>query len=134
MIDLMVSLHDQPPEELACQSFDPWLDQIALPVVIAGLGGGRPGENLAGLDGSISTHWRALPLLYATAPDETITFVEEVAAPNRIKKVLKTYEPFKRILYQNRGEKIRALFDRDALPKTEKAIRNRIKRRKLWMR
>ena len=134
MIELMVSLRDRPPEELACQSFDPWLDQIALPVVIAGLGGGRPGDNLDGLDGNLSLHWRALPLLYGTAPDGIIDFIEEIAAPNKVKKVLKAYEPFKRLLYQSRGHKVRALFDQKALPKTEKAIRNRIKRNNLWMR
>lgn len=134
MIELMVSLRDDPPEALACQSFNPWLDQIALPVVIAALGGGRPGESLDGLDGALSIHWRALPLLYATSSDRTIRFLEDITAPNKIKKVLKAYEPFKRILYQNRGSRIRALFDRQSLPKAEKAIRNRIKREKLWMR
>ncbi len=43
MIELMVSLRDDPPTELASQSLFPWLDQIALPVVVTGLGGGRPG-------------------------------------------------------------------------------------------
>jgi hypothetical protein len=57
-----------------------------------------------------------------------------VAAPNRIKKVLKQYEPIKRMVYQNRGQKVRALFDRDHLPRREQAIRNRIKKAGFWMR
>ena len=61
-------------------------------------------------------------------------FFEDLAAPNKVKKVLKEYEPFKRLTYQKRGHKVRALFDQNALPKTEKAIRNRIKRNRLWMR
>ena len=134
MIELMTSLRDDPPDELACQSFDPWLDQVALPIVIASFGGGRPGPELDGLDGNISFHWRALPLLYAKASDATITFLEEVAQPNRIKKVLKQYEPFKRMIYQGRGQKVRNLFDREHLPNSEKVLRNRIKRAKLWMR
>lgn len=134
MIDLMVRLRSKTPAELACQSLDPWLDQIALPAVITALGGGRPGPELSGLDGDISNHWRTLPLLYARASDATIAFIEEIAAPNKIKKVLKEYEPFKRIIYQGRGEKIRALFDRNDLPKNEKVIRNKIKRNNLWMR
>lgn len=134
MIALMTSVRDDPPDELACQSLDPWLDQIALPVVIAGLGGGRPGPELEGLDGEMSLHWRALPLLYAKAEDKTIAFLEDITGPNRIKKVLKQYEPFKRMIYQGRGHKVRTLFDRAHLPRAEKVIRNRIKRAKLWMR
>jgi hypothetical protein len=134
MIELMVSLRDDPPHELSCQSLDPWLDQIALPAVVTGLGGGRPGPELCGLDGGVTLHWRALPLLYAKAPEETIAMFEDLTAPNRIKKVLKLYDPFKRIIYQGRGRKIRALFDRNELPRHEKAIRNRIKRARLWSR
>ena len=32
---------DRPPEELVCQTMQPWLDQVALPLVIHALGGGR---------------------------------------------------------------------------------------------
>lgn len=134
MIDLMVSLRDNTPKELASQSLTPWLDQIALPAVIAGLGGGRPDDSCAGLDNGWTMHYRTLPLLYAKAPDETLTLLEEVTAPNRIKKVLKEYDPFKRMIYQKRGAKVRLLFDRNAMPPNEKAIRNRIKRANLWMR
>jgi len=134
MLRLMTSLKKDTPPELASQSLDPWLDQIALPVVIASLGGGRPGPELNGLDGGISLHWRALPLLYAKADNATLAFLEDITRPNRIKKVLKQYEPFKRMIYQGRGQKVRDLFDRDRLPKAERVIRNRIKRAKLWMR
>ena len=58
----------------------------------------------------------------------------EIARPNRIKKVLKAHEPFRRMIYQNRGDKVRALFDRSRLPPSEKIIRNRIRRAGLWMR
>lgn len=134
MIDLMTSLRDDRPDALACQSLDPWLDQIALPAVIAGLGGGRPEGDALALDGDVALHWRALPLLYAKAPDSTVEFLETTVAPNKIKKVLKQYEPFKRMIYQGRGARVRALFDQTNLPPAEKAIRNRIKREKLWMR
>ena len=134
MIRTMTSLRDDPLAELTCQSIYPWLDQIALPLVIAELGGGRPGPDLNGLDGDISLHWRALPLLFARASDERIALLKDIARPNRIKKVLKAYDPFKRMIYQNRGQKVRDLFDRDRLPLREQAIRNRIKRERLWMR
>ena len=35
-------------------------------------------------------------------------------APNKIKKLLKEYEPIKRMVYQGRGHKVRALFDQEA--------------------
>ena len=65
---------DAPLPELAAQELYPWLDQIALPLVIHSFGGGRPGPELAPLDGAATCHYRALPLLYATAPDATIAF------------------------------------------------------------
>ena len=52
--------------------------------------------------------------------------LESVTAPNKVKKWLKQYEPFKRMIYQGRGRKVRTLFDQTALPRKEKAIRNRI--------
>ena len=130
----MTSLRDRTPPELASQALYPWLDQIALPAVIAALGGGRPGPDLAGLDGDVTRHWRVMPLFYATATDAAVEALEEIAAPNRVKKVLKRHPPFRKMIYQGKGRKVRALFDRDALPSREQVIRNRIKREKLWMR
>jgi len=48
--------------------------------------------------------------------------------------VLKSYDPMKRMIYQGRGRKVRALFDRDNLPRKEQAIRNAIRREGFWMR
>tara|TARA_Y100000815_G_scaffold36416_1_gene30145 strand:- start:385 stop:990 length:606 start_codon:yes stop_codon:yes gene_type:complete len=127
-------IRDDPPEALVCQSFDPWLDQIALPLVIHALGGGRPGPELAGLDGDVTCHWRVLPLLFARESDRVVDVLKEVSAPNRIKKVLKEYEPFKRMIFQNKGDKARALFDRSDLPPREQMIRNRLKKNNLWLR
>lgn len=134
MLAVMKSLRDDPMEELASQSLFPWLDQIALPVVISALGGGRPDASLDGLDGSISNHWRALPLFYAQATDEQLAFFEDLTKPNKIKRILKAYEPFRRMIYQRRGTRVRALFDQNNLPKKEQSIRARIKRNRLWMR
>ena len=134
MIEVMTGIRDDPPPELACQALYPWLDQIALPLVIADLGGGRPGPELDGLDGEISLHWRAMPLFYAKASDDRLAKLQDVVRPNKIKKVLKNHEPFRRMIYQNRGQKVRALFDQANLPNAEKAIRNKIKRERLWMR
>lgn len=128
------SIEEDPPEVLVCQPLHPWLDQIALPLVIHALGGGRPGPGLAGLDGAVSCHWRTLPLLYARESDAVVAMLEEVCAPNPVKKVMKAYEPFKRLVYQGKGAKIRAMFDRRDLPRREAMIRNRIKEAGLWLR
>ncbi|GAA6162969.1 hypothetical protein NBRC116590_06730 [Pelagimonas sp. KU-00592-HH] len=122
------------PSELVCQSLDPWLDQVALPLVIHSLGGGRDALPEGYLDGDVTCHYRLFPLLYARESDRVVEVLEEVASPNKIKKVLKQYEPMKRMIYQGRGEKVRALFDRDHLPRKEQAIRNTIKRNGFWMR
>lgn len=128
------SVRDGPPPELVGQSLDPWLDQIVLPLVIHSFGGGRDALPAGYLDGETSCHYRLFPLLYARESDRVVELLHEIAAPNRIKKVLKTYEPIKRMVYQGRGEKVRALFDRENLPRREQAIRNRIKKEGFWMR
>jgi hypothetical protein len=38
------------------------------------------------------------------------------------------------MIYQGRGAKVRAMFDRDNLPVREQAIRNQIKSKGFWMR
>jgi hypothetical protein len=133
-LDYALAIRDDPPETLVCQSLDPWLDQVALPLVIHSFGGGRPGKALAGLDGDLTCHWRVLSLLYAREGDRAVEVLEEVSAPNRIKKVLKAYEPIKRLVYQGRGRTAREMFDRRALPRREQTIRNRLKAEGLWYR
>ena len=53
---------------------------------------------------------------------------------DELKKVLKRYEPMRRMIYQGRGRKVRALFSHDALPKREAALRKRIRQAGFWMR
>lgn len=134
LLEAMLMVRDDPPPELVCQPIYPWLDQIALPLVVHGLGGGRPGPDPARLDGDIACHWRVLPLAYARESDHVIDTLEAAAAPNRIKRVLKKYDPMKRMIFQGRGRKARGLFDRTALPRREQAIRNKLKREGYWMR
>lgn len=128
------AIRDKPPEVLCAQEIYPWLDQIALPLVIHALGGGRDALPAGLLDGSISCHYRMFPLLYAQESDHVIATLEEVARPHKIKKVLKAHAPIKRNVYQGRGAKVRALFDQDYLPRREAQIRNRIKSNGFWMR
>jgi len=133
-LDYALTIRDDAPRELVCQELDPWLDQIALPLVIHRLGGGRDTLPAGLLDGRVTCHYRLLPMLYARESDRVVEVLEEIAQPNRIKKVLKQYEPIKRMVFQGRGQKVRAMFDRDNLPPREQAIRNQIKREGFWMR
>ncbi|MFK7869945.1 MAG: hypothetical protein AB8B58_11965 [Roseobacter sp.] len=129
-----LTIRDTPPTELCAQTLDPWLDQIALPLVIHKLGGGRDALPQGYLDGTVSCHYRNFPMLYARESDATIDQLEAICAPNRLKKVLKEYEPIKRNVYHGRGTKVRVLFDQSNLPRREAMIRNRIKAAGFWMR
>ena len=108
--------------------------QVALPLVIHGLGGGRDALPRGFQDGTHTCHYRLMPLLLARESDHVVDTLREVAAPNKIKKVLKEYTPFKRMIYQERGQMVRDMFDRDNLPRKEGQIRNRIKSAGLWER
>jgi len=129
-----VAIRDDRPAELVCQSLDPWLDQVALPLVIHSLGGGRDTLEPGWLDGTHSCHYRVLPLLYARESDSVVETLERITAPNKVKKVLKAYEPMKRMIFQGKGHKARELFDQANLPRREQQIRNTLKREKLWLR
>lgn len=129
-----LAIRDDPPVELSAQVFDPWLDQIALPLVIHSLGGGRDALPEGFLDGDVSCHYRFLPLLYARESAHVIDVLETVTAPNKLKKLLKGSEAIKRTVYQKRGHKVRALFDQNNLPRREQAIRNQIKKNGFWIR
>ena len=123
-----------PGPELACQSLDPWLDQVALPLVIHALGGGRPGPDLDGLDGALTCHWRILPLFFARESDAAVAAMQATAADPKVQAILTQYQPFRKMLYKGQGQEVRALFDRTNLPRKEQAIRNAIKRAGLWVR
>lgn len=133
-LEYALAIRDDPPVELCAQVFDPWLDQIALPLVIHALGGGRDTLPDGLLDGEVTCHYRFFPLLYARESDRAVEVLETVTAPNRLKKILKGSNAIKRTVYQGRGHKVRALFDRDHLPRREQMIRNQIKKNGFWIR
>lgn len=128
------TIRDDPPRELAGQKLDPWLDQVALPLVIHALGGGRPGPELSGLDGDVTCHWRMLPLLYARESDRAVALVEEIARIPEIAAALQGWAPWQRMVIDGDGHRARALFDRAALPGEERIIRKRLRESGLWMR
>ena len=133
-LDYARTIRDDTPPALAAQELYPWLDQIALPLVIHALGGGRPGPELAGMDGDVTCHYRSLPLLYARESDLAVQVLEEVAGQKELRRVLRDHEPIRELVYKNRGRKIREMFDRADLPRREQAIRGRIREAGLWLR
>ena len=128
------SIRDNPLPELAAQELYPWLDQIALPLVIQSLGGGRPGPELGGMDGDVTCHYRHLPLLYARESDLAVEVLEAVAKDQPLRKILRDYDPVKLMVYQNKGRKARELFDRADLPRREQMLRGPLKEAGLWLR
>ncbi|MEE9429126.1 MAG: hypothetical protein V3V25_13370 [Paracoccaceae bacterium] len=133
-LEYALEIKSNPGEALAAQSLNPWLDQIALPLVIHSLGGSRQAMPSGFLDGATTCHYRTFPLLYARENDAVVNVLHEVLQPNKLKKVLKEYDPIKRMVYQARGQKVRDLFDQENLPKREQMIRNQIRKAGHWMR
>ena len=132
--DMALSIRDDPPAELTGQALYPWLDQIALPLVIHALGGGRDTLPQGLLDGAVSCHYRTLPLLYAREEDAVVNTLEALAARPDLRSVLEGYPPMAQVLYGGLGARARALFDRaDPLPR-EQAYRTQLKRAGLWLR
>lgn len=127
-------IRDHTPPAVIIQDLYPWLDQIALPLVIHSFGGGRPTAALAGLDGDVTCHYRFLPLLYARESDRAVEVLEALAKDRNFRPILRDYEPIRQMVYQNKGQKARALFDRNNLPPREQSIRRILKENGLWMR
>ncbi|MDO5620629.1 MAG: hypothetical protein Q4G24_04080 [Paracoccus sp. (in: a-proteobacteria)] len=128
------AVRNHPGEVLAAQNLYPWLDQIVLPLVIHSFGGGRPGPELAGLDGDVTLHYRMLPLFYALAPQKALDTLEALAEDKSIRRLLRDWEPAKKLILQGKGlKKLRPLFEGQPLPRREMPIRQKIKANKLWL-
>lgn len=128
------AIRDTAPPELAAQEIYPWLDQIALPLVIHSLGSGRPGPDLDGMDGDVTCHYRNLSLLYARESDRAVQVLEEVAGQKDLRRILRDHEPARLMIYQNRGRKAREMFDRTQMPTREQPVRAALKKAELWYR
>lgn len=128
------AIQRNPPPALAGQSLTPWLDQVALPLVIHALGGGRPGAGVAGLDGHITCHWRTLPLFYARASTEQLDLLHQISAAPRLRAVLETYPPFAQMIYGGKGQAARALAAKLPQPQDERTLRIALRAAGLWLR
>ena len=132
--DWAVAVRDDPGEALACQSLDPWLDQIVLPLVIHSLGGGRPGPELAGMDGTVTCHWRRLSLLYARESDRAVAEIEALAALPEIAPLIDGWEAGERLIRAGLGRsRIRPMFAGARPLPPERAIRKRLRAEGLWL-
>lgn len=128
-----VAVRDDPGDALACQSLDPWLDQIVLPLVIHSLGGGRPPDRLAGMDGCVTTHWRCLPLLYAVGSEEALAEMEAILHMPDLAEVFAGWTARTQLVEQGLGRaRIRPMFAA-GLHLREKGIRQRIRAQGLWI-
>lgn len=132
--EMALTIRDDPPPELIGQALYPWLDQIALPLVIHAMGGGRDTLPSGYLDGAVTCHYRTLPLLYAREKDVVVDTLEALAARPDLRAELEGYPPMAQVLYDGLGARARALFDRDAPLPREQAYRNQLKRAGLWLR
>lgn len=105
---MATQIRNAPPPELTGQSLDPWLDQVALPLVIASLGGGHATLPPGMIDGSHTCHYRNLALLYAREADPVVDLLEQIAAPNVIKRALKAHKAAHLLIYRGEGRGVRA--------------------------
>ena len=129
--DLALRIETNPPPVMATQALYPWLDQIALPLVLAALGGGRPD---CGLDHDLSLHYRALPMIYATAPDDTVSLLETVTGAPHLWDIFNQYAAFRRMVFKGEGRALRDKIDRKALPWTYGALTRQIRELGHWVR
>ena len=105
-----------------CQTLDTWLDQVALLLVIHSFVGDRNALEPGCLDGKVSYHYRQRPLLHARESGLAVDSLRTALAAHKINKVVKTYELIRRVIYEKRRPKVRALFDQDNLPCKEQQI------------
>ena len=108
-LNYALTLRGDGPKEIMCISLDSWLDQVTQPPVIRNFSSGRDALEAGHLDGAVSCHNRLLPLLSARESALTIASMETAIAANKIKKVVKVFEPIRRMVYQKRGAKVSAV-------------------------
>lgn len=130
-----LAVRDDPGDALACQTTDVLLDQAVLPLVVHSLGGGRPGPGFDGLDGDLTCHYRDPALLYARESDLAVQVLEEIAATQPLRRLLRDWPAAKQMIHRGDGAKrVRPLFDRRHGPPSEGRTRQRLKKLGLWSR
>ena len=131
--DYARAIQADPPPQIATQTLLPWLDQIALPLAIAALGGGRPPEG-AGLDGPLSLHYRALPVIYAIGSDDAVEVLESVTGAAHLWDIFNQHVAFRRMVFKGNGQALRGQIDRAHPPFTHGALTRQIRALGHWVR
>lgn len=122
------------PAALEGQKLTPWLDQIALPLVIHALGGGRDAVPPGLLDGSVTCHYRTVPLLYARESDAAVEMLERLVQAEDLRPVLSRFDQVAGMVLSGRGRQVRERFAADGARLTEAQIRKRLKQEGDWLR
>jgi hypothetical protein len=125
------SIERDPPAELATQTLVPWLDQVALPLAAAALGGGR---RETGLDGPNSLHYRALPEIYAYGSDHDVTVLETVTRAPHLWDIFNQYVSFRRMVFKENGAALRQIMAARPTPLTYSARKAAIMNAGHWVR
>ncbi|WP_142662401.1 hypothetical protein [Paracoccus laeviglucosivorans] len=133
-LELALAVRADPGEALACQSLDPWLDQVVLPLVIHSLGGGRPGPELDDLDGSVTCHYRNLSLLYAREAEPVLDLLEHLMRDQGIAAMFAADEGAQRLVGGGEGRSVVRPMFAGAANLQEQPIRQKLKRAGLWFR
>jgi len=133
-LDFALAIRDEPGEALACQSIEILLDQVALPLVIHALGGGRPAPELDGLDGAVTCHYRDLALLYAREDDRAVDTLEALMRVPPLSDQIGDWPMAQDFVVNGVGrDRIRPMFDR-SLSLNEGRTRQQLKKQGLWKR
>lgn len=131
MTDYATALESDPPSQIATQALYPWLDQIVLPLVVASLGGARPD---CGLDRTLSVHYRALPVLYATGTDQAVSVLEACARKPHLWDIFNQYVSFRRMVFKEEGVALRGQFAGQPRALTYGALVRAIRQTGHWVR
>jgi len=133
-LEYALSVREKPPAELAGQKLTPWLDQIVLPLVVHALDGGAVTLPTGQLDGSVTCHYRTIPLLYARESDSAVATLETVSNDRRFRRLLSNHEPLRLMVQQGQGAQVRAMFRDRKGSENEVFFRKKLKAEGLWLR
>ncbi len=130
---VMLEITNADLPELKGQALFPWLDQIALPLVIAERGGGRNDAIASAMDEDLTCHWRVLALAYAREAAWKLDCLEQVANSPAIKPLLEKYPPFAQLVFDGAGRQLRDDLAGQTFA-TEQPLRKAIRSKGLWLR
>ncbi|MEM0977478.1 MAG: hypothetical protein AAGJ34_08085 [Pseudomonadota bacterium] len=120
-------MHRAPPEKYQTLDLEDHVVEAALPFVFEDLSASQvqPSQR------ADITPAFPLVFLYCSAPDPAIDALESAVSANRIKRVLKGYEPARKLIYQGKGRLLRERFYGPP-PQNMRRLVQRIERNTPW--